>query len=149
MPQVLLGLSLAISSFTSLNARPTPIGSQRELFVDVHLVESVYDLELRIHSPIKAPRPESPLPIRHAVTVIKDGPRYRAYYRAGDPSYKGPFYSGHPGETVRYAESIDGHNWNMPNLGLHEVGGTMANNVILANMSPYLHNFMPFLDARP
>lgn len=36
-----------------------------------------------------------------------------------------------------------------PNLGLHEVQGTRANNVILAHTPPLQHNFSPFLDTRP
>ncbi len=145
----LLSLSLTIVAFTSLVAQPIYIGSQRELFVDDYLVESLTDVDLRLHAPRKAPRAESPLPVRHAMTVIKDGDYYRAYYREADPSYKGPIHSGHPGETLCYAESLDGHNWRLPNLGLHEVGGTIENNAILTNMPPYLHNFMPFLDTRP
>jgi hypothetical protein len=125
------------------------IGSRRELFVDRLLVERLDGLEFRLHHPVKTPRPKSPLPSKHMVTVIKDGDLYRAWYRDTDPAYKGPTHTGHPGETVHYAESRDGHEWTFPKLRLHEVGGTMDNNAILANMPPFLTDFMPFLDSRP
>lgn len=127
---------------------PIDIGSRRELFVDWLLIERMDGVELRLHHPVKAPRPQSPLPVQHMVTVIRDGDLFRAYYRGIDPGYPGPFHSGHPGEMVHYAESDDGHEWRFPNLGLHTLDGTSENNVILANQPPFLTNFMPFLDTR-
>ena len=129
--------------------QPIEIGSRRELFVDRLLLDRMDGVRLRLHSPVKAPRPTSPLPERHYFTVIKDGDLYRAYWRGTDPAYQGKQYTGHPGETVHYAESHDGHEWTFPKLGLHEVGGTRSNNVILANLPPLLTNFTPFLDTRP
>jgi hypothetical protein len=127
---------------------PIEIGDRLELFVDRHLVESMEGLELRLHHPVKATRPKSPLPVRHMVTVIKDGELYRAWYRGHDPDFKGEAHSGDGGEMVHYAESDDGHEWRFPALRLHEVGGSLENNVILARMPNRLHNFMPFLDTR-
>jgi hypothetical protein len=132
----------------SASSQSIDIGSRRELFVDRLLIEKMVGTKLRLHHPVKAARPKSPLPERHMATVIKDGDRFRAWYRGSDPSYEGPFHTGHPGETVHYAESRDGHEWSFPSLGLHEVGGTKDNNVILAKQPPFLTNFMPFLDAR-
>lgn len=147
----LLAVSLLCTAWTapSFAAQPVEIGSRLELFVDNLLVAKLDNVQLRLHHPVKAPRPKSPLPERHMVTVIKDGDLYRAWYRGADPSYKGDEHSGHPGQTVHYAESADGHEWTFPKLRLHEVGGTLDNNVILARQPPYLTNFMPFLDARP
>jgi hypothetical protein len=48
-----------------------------------------------------------------------------------------------------YAESSDGIHWKKPDLGIHEINGTMNNNVLLMNDPPYLHNFSPFIDTRP
>ena len=132
----------------SASSQPINIGSRRELFVDRQLIERMAGVELRLHRPVKSTRPDSPLPERHMVTVIRDGDLFRAWYRGSDSSYKGPFHTGHPGETVHYAESPDGHEWTFPSLGLHEVGGTKDNNVILANQPPFLTNFVPFLDTR-
>ncbi|MEN3939670.1 hypothetical protein WJU23_00125 [Prosthecobacter sp. SYSU 5D2] len=124
------------------------IGSRRELFVDSYLIDSMKGTSLKMHPPVKAPRAKSPLPVNHMVTVIQDGDRYRAWYRSMDPGFKGPFHSGHAGEMVNYAESLDGIEWTFPKLGLHEVEGSKENNVILAKMPPFLTNFMPFLDTR-
>ncbi|MGE3780919.1 MAG: hypothetical protein AB7F89_27270, partial [Pirellulaceae bacterium] len=108
---------------------PPAIGSRRELFVDRWLIERMNGTTLRLHQPVPAPRARAPLPERHYITVIRDGELYRAYYRGVDPSYRGELHSGHPGETVEYAESRDGHEWTFPELGLHEVNGTRKNNV--------------------
>ncbi len=124
------------------------IGSRRELFVDRFLIEKLDGAELKLHHPVKTPRPKSPLPERHMVTIIKDGDLLRAYYRSSDPSYKGEFHTGHPGETVHYAESRDGHEWTFPNLGLCVFDGSKENNAILVRQPPFLTNFMPFLDSR-
>lgn len=145
LPFNLLILMSAAAAYT----QPLDLGSRRELFVDRYLIEELRGVELRLHSPVKAPRAKSPLPEKHMVTVIKDGDRYRAWYRSNDPTYTGPFHSGHPGETVHYAESVDGQEWTFPTFQLHEFEGKKGNNVILAKLPPYLTNFMPFLDTRP
>ena len=143
--------SVAIVLLTAASARcqSIEIGSRLQLFVDMQVIDQLHRTELKMHRPVKAPRPKSPLPERHMMTVIKDGDLYRAYWRGSDPSYTGKFHTGHAGETVHYAESRDGHEWEFPNLGMHEVGGTRENNVILARQPPFLTNFVPFLDTRP
>ncbi|MFK7776813.1 MAG: hypothetical protein QM501_01665 [Gimesia sp.] len=129
-------------------SQPIDIGARRELFVDKLLIDKMHQTELKLHNPVKAPRPKSPLPVRHMMTVIKDGDHYQAYWRGADRSYKGEHHTGHAGETVHYAESSDGHEWTFPDLGLHKVNGTFKNNVILAKQPPFLTNFTPFLDNR-
>ena len=131
------------------SGQPIDIGSRRELFVDGLLIDRMHRAELELHHPVKAPRPKSPLPERHMMTVIKDGDLYRAYWRGSDPSYTGELHTGHAGETVHYAESRDGHEWEFLKLGMYEVGGTRENNVILARQPPFLTNFVPFLDSHP
>ncbi len=143
------GLLLGVAPLIHATDEAEVIGSRLELFVDRFLLADMKGTSLKLHEPVKAPRPKSPLPVNHMMTVIKDGDLIRAWYRSSDPSFKGPFHSGHPGETVNYAESSDGHEWTFPNLGLQEVNGTKENNVILAKMPPFLTNFMPFLDTRP
>ena len=130
-------------------AQTIDLGTRRELFVDKFLIEELRGVELRLHSPTKAPRPASPLPERHMMTVIKDGSRFRAWYRGIDPAYKGEMHTGHPGETIHYAESRDGHEWTFPVFRLHDYDGGRDNNVILAKLPPFLTDFMPFLDSRP
>jgi len=138
-----------LTAISALAEAPVEIGSRLELFVDRLLVDRMTEVDFRLHNPIKAPRARSPLPERHMVTVIKDGDLYRAWYRDKDPSYTGEIHTGDAGETVHYAESRDGHEWTFPRMRLHEVGGTLENNAILAKMPPFLTNFMPFLDSRP
>ncbi|MEQ8856031.1 hypothetical protein [Gimesia sp.] len=149
--QVLRGLIWSLLMLLPLLAfaQPVEIGSRRELFVDRLLIDKLQGVELKLHTPVKAPRPRSPLPVRHMMTVIKNGDCYQAYWRGSDPDYQGEKHTGHPGETVHYAESRDGHEWEFPELGMHEVGGTRKNNVILAKQPPFLTNFTPFLDTRP
>jgi len=125
------------------------IGSRRELFVDNLLIESKDGVEQRLHRPIKAPRAKSPLPVHHMKTVIKDGDRFHAWYRGSDPDYTGERHTGHPGETLHYARSHDGHEWEFPDMGINGIDCGQGNNCILANLPPYLTNFMPFLDTRP
>lgn len=142
-----IALVLLLPDLPATATEPIDIGDRLELFVDHHLIESMEGVSLRLHHPVKAPRPKSPLPVRHMVTVIQDGEIYRAWYRGSDPDFAGEAHSGR-GELVHYAESDDGHEWRFPVLRLHEVGGTLENNVILAKMPNRLHNFMPFLDTR-
>jgi len=141
LPSLVFAVSAAAQS-------PIDIGSRRELFVDNLLIEKLNDVTLRLHTPTKAPRAKSPLPVRHMMTVIKDGELYRAWYRGKNPDYTGETYTGDAGDTLEYAESRDGHEWEFPNLGLTEIGGTKDNNVVLANLPPFLSDFMIFLDTR-
>lgn len=129
--------------------RAADISSRLQLFVDRKLIDTLKGLELRLHPPVKAPLPASPLKGGYA-TVIKDGDIYRAYYRDVAAGYTGRRnYSGHPGEITCYAESCDGHEWTFPRLGIFEINGTRENNAVLAGQPPFSHNFSPFLDTRP
>ena len=145
-------LMLVSLSTASVSSQSIDIGSRRELFVDRLLIDTMTSAELRLHHPVKAPRPRSPLPEKHYFTVIKDrddnGDLYRAYWRETDPNFPGPFHTGHAGEMLCYGESRDGHEWHFPKLGLYEIGGSRENNVILAKQPPFLTNFTPFIDTR-
>lgn len=144
---------VVVSSAAIATAQPIDIGSRRELFVDRLLIERMEGTELRLHHPVKAARPKSPLPEKYYFTVLKDedhdGQLFRAYWRETNPDYPGPFHTGHAGEMVCYGESRDGHEWAFPKLGLHEIRGSRGSNVILANQPPLLTNFTPFIDTRP
>src|SRR4029077_8283842 len=68
-------------------------------------------------------------------TVLKDGDRYRMYY-TGKSSRHGYRY------TICYAESADAIHWTRPELGLVEIDGSKANNVVLLEnqaLAPFLH----------
>lgn len=129
---------------------PVEIGSDRELFVDHYLIESMQDVELRMHEP----RDEGPVlnfdrpwegPFSGYCTVIKDEDRFRLYYR-GVPIAGN---DGNKNETTCYAESNDGIHWTKPDLGIYMMEGTKQNNVILSQAAPVTHNFSPFKDCRP
>jgi hypothetical protein len=78
-------------------------------------------------------------------TIISDESGFKAYYR-GVPNSGN---DGNDAEVTCYAESKDGIHWEKPKLGIHEIGGSKDNNVILANAAPITHNFSPFLDRNP
>ncbi|WP_372896481.1 hypothetical protein [Stieleria sp.] len=152
--RLIVSVTIVVSSGAALSVadEPIDIGSRRELFVDDLLIDRTDGVDLRLQRPVKAPRPQSPLPKGAYATVIRDsdehGVLFRAYWRGYDPAFQGERESGDGGELVCYGESRDGHEWAFPKLGLHEVNGTRENNVILAKMPSLLHNFSPFLDTR-
>jgi len=131
-------------------AEAIEIGSRRELFVNRHLIDGMDNARLELHQPrdegivLPFDKPWEGQFCGYA-TVLKVADRYRVYYR-GRP---GLGADGDKTETTCIAESDDGIEWTRPNLGLYEVHGTRENNVVLADMAPYTHNFSPFVDTRP
>ncbi|MEN6535922.1 MAG: hypothetical protein ABFD89_19825 [Bryobacteraceae bacterium] len=148
-------LSLSLLLFAAAGAAADSsgvidIGSRRELFVDIHLIGQMRGAHLSLAKPVDAgPVLQLDRPWEGAFsayfTVIKDGDRYRLYYR-GVPKAGS---DGNSNEVTCVAESTDGVKWTRPDLGLYEVHGTRNNNVILANQAPLTHNFSPFIDTRP
>src|SRR5262245_8954925 len=132
------------------DARVIDIGSRLELFVDHLLIERLQGAQLRLNHPvdagvaIKFDRPWEGA-FSGYVTVIKDGPTYRLYYRCLPIAGK----DGSENEATCYAESSDGIHWTKPELGIYELMGTRRNNAVLAHSAPFTHNFSPMLDARP
>ncbi|MCC6124883.1 MAG: discoidin domain-containing protein [Pirellulales bacterium] len=126
------------------------LDSRRELFVDSYLIEKLVHARLALNRPrdegivLQFDKPWEG-PFSGYCTVIRDGPKYRLYYRGLPKSQN----DGDDLAVTCMAESVDGVRWTKPELGLFEVGGTRANNVVLAGDRPYSHNFSPFLDARP
>ena len=135
------GVALLLLAFPVVGIpQALPLGSERQLFVDRYLVDRLEGLELRLQQP----RPENiaikydqPWEDRLAfyTTVVKDGDVYRMYYRCRLTRPR----------LTCYAESRDGIHWTKPQLGLVEVDGSTANNVIL----PVAGQFCAFLDTRP
>jgi hypothetical protein len=125
------------------------LDSRRELFVDELLIERLDRTSLQLCHPVDAgtvlrfDQPWEGLFCGY-VTVIKDGARYRLYYRGNE----GAKTAGKPGAVTCYAESDDGSRWTKPHLGLFKIDGTLENNVILTE-APFTHNFSPMLDSRP
>ena len=133
------------------SAEVTNIGSRRELFVDKLLIDQMKGTTLQLHHPESAGvavKFDEPWEGRFSayITVIHndEANKYQMYYR-GNAGFKG----GTNGEVTCYAESADGKTWVKPKLGLNEINGSKDNNVMLANLAPYTHNFAPFIDRRP
>ena len=132
------------------DARVMEIGSRLELLVDDALIDRLQGARLRLNHPvdagvaIKFDRPWEGA-FSGYVTVIKDGPTYRLYYRCLPIAGK----DGNENEATCYAESTDGIQWTKPELGIYELIGTRRNNAVLARSAPFTHNFSPMLDARP
>eukprot|EP00913_Durusdinium_trenchii_P013350 g12531.t1 len=130
----------------------TDIGSRRELFVDSLLTQSLKDTRFKLHEPHLLRRRGQPRPFGHYATVLKDGDRYRLYYR-GD-KVKGMHWRNgwgpyHANEITLYAESDDGYTWKEPDLGLYKIKGIPKGNTVLADRFLVNHNFTPFIDVRP
>jgi hypothetical protein len=128
--------------------KPIELGSRLELFVDHFLIGKSTGVNLALERPHDegvALRFDKPWEGRFCgyATIIHDGPLYRFYYR-GLPSGNA---DGSNAEVTCVAESKDGISWTKPELGLFEVQGTKANNVILAGMAPFSHNFCLMLDT--
>ena len=122
------------------------IGSRLELFVDDWLIDRMKNVTLRLAQPtpreavLRFDRPWEG-PGSAYVTVMKDGDRYRMYYRGSDPA------PDKVRQVACYAESRDGIRWVRPKLGLYKIDGSAENNVIWTGHGN--HNFTPFRDANP
>lgn len=129
--------------------KPIEIASRLELFVDHHFIDKLAGVSLVLERPrdegiaFRFDKPWEGAFCGYA-TIIHDGPLYRCYYRGLPASGR----DGSEAEVTCVAESKDGISWTKPELGLFEVRGTKANNIILAGLAPFSHNFCPMLDTR-
>jgi len=126
------------------------IGSRLELFIDDFLIERMEGVSLKLHEPVNAGTAiEFDRPWEGAfcgyVTALSDEGLHRIYYR-GLPAAGA---DGSLNETTCIAESKDGVSWRKPSLEIFEAHGTRKNNIVLAGLAPFSHNFSPFLDTRP
>ncbi len=140
----LLVLSLALVGAGRAGAEaPRTIGSRLELFVDHYLIDTMAGTELRLNHPVDAGvafafnAPWEGTGCNY-VSMIKDGPIYRCYYRAKPEGSKDG-----EGETTCMAESRDGIHWTKPDLGLFGHNNEVWAEPIIAQ------NFTPFIDTRP
>jgi len=147
-----LGL-LCLVALAARAAEPVNIGSRLELLVDDYLVEKLGGgAALRLHHPV--PREiclvlDAPWEGNgcNYVTVLKDGDKYRMYYRGHQMNVRGSKGKRpHPMVTCM-AESSDGIHWTKPDLGVVEFGGSKKNNII--RMGGLCHDFSPFVDGNP
>jgi len=150
---LLVSIAHRVLSDPGAAAEPTAIGSRLELFVDETLIDRLTgDVRLKLHTPTArkvcivhdAPW-EGNTSGYH--TVLKDGDRYRMYYRGHAMTFDASGLRESHQEVTCYAESADGIQWPKPELGLIEFEGSTANNIIW--QGPESHNFCPFIDANP
>ena len=143
-------LSFALLAEACAAGAPMKIGSQRELFVDEHLVASMEGVKLVMHTPepqevaLVCDEPWEGNTSAY-YTLFKDGDIYRVYYRGShydEATKKGT----HP-LTTCYAESRDGVRWVKPKLGIVEFNGSKENNII--RIGDGCSNFTPFKDTNP
>ena len=113
------------------------VGGRKQLFIDDKFIESSRNIELTMNPPrrtgellITADQPHEEggyVHIYSSVLKDEDG-RIRIWYDLVTATGPGPY--DHE-RRVCYAESEDGLRFVKPELGLHEVGGSTANNVVL------------------
>ncbi len=103
------------------------VGNEKQLFLDGALIDSEKDVSLRTHKPVRDGRvliePDRPWEDRIGSysCVLKEDGKIRIWYdcRQGDEI------------RLAYAESEDGIHFTKPEIGLHEVDGSKANNIVL------------------
>ncbi len=148
---IINGLALA-----SVAAEPIAIGSNRELFLDNHVIEKISgDAQLALQQPV----PQKVALVTGApwegntcayYTVFTDTNAageviVRLYYRGShyDPEKRNQTHR----QVTCYAESKDGIHWTKPNLGLYEFAGSKANNIVWDGAGT--GSFTPFKDTNP
>ena len=143
-------------SFVALAAEPVDIGSQRQLFVDDHVIDTIEgDARLELQQPepqevaLVTDKPWEGNTCAY-YTVFRDTDSsgnniFRMYYRG---SNRDPEIRGHSHRQVTcYAESKDGITWTRPNLGLFEYEGSKENNIVWDGAGT--GSFTPFKDTNP
>lgn len=117
---------------------PVDVGSRLQLFLDDWLIDALTEVTFELHPPtpretvLTKDMPWESTTMFYPV-VIRDGQRYRMWYRANGPS-------------EGYAESEDAIHWTRPNLGIIEFEGSKENNLVWAGPGA---NMCPFRDENP
>ncbi len=158
-----LSLPVGIGAIAAAESAAVPlrIGNNLQLFVDDYLIDSLQGAELKLQTPqpagiaIKFDKPWEGN-VSAYVTVLRDGDKFRMYYRgASAPDYirKSALKAGEVivpkhADVTCYAESVDGITWTKPSLGIEEFQGSRDNNIILIG-GETTANFGPFLDGNP
>ena len=124
---------------------PINIGARVEPLWDDHLIEKMDGVRLMLHNPVVREKVfsfDAPWEgdTSAYVTVLRDGEKYRMYYRGSSET------ADHP-EFTCVAESADGIRFTRPNLGIHEYNGSKQNNIVWTVAGG--HAFSPFIDSNP
>ncbi len=100
------------------------ITSGPQLFLDDYFINDLTGLKRTICPPVRHPEPvlkerEKYTGLHHVVVLFDQG-RFRMWYFVKSPL----------GKSHAYAESLDGIQWTLPDLGLVEVEGSRDNNLL-------------------
>jgi len=120
------------------------IGTELQLFTDDRLIDAMKGVKLKLHRPrrgeiaLAMDQPWEGVTSTYPV-VIKDGDRYRMWYRAERPGL----------DSTAYAESTDGIHWERPSLGLVDFKGSKDNNLLWPTEGNSGYKMSVFLDSRP
>ena len=136
---------------SSTSAATIDVGDRLEPIVDDYLIDRLDGAALRLHRPTPrevALKLDKPWEGKFSAyfTVLKDGDKYRMYYRGTHEARRVP--NKPHCEFTCMAESDDGIRWTRPKLKLYKALDEKENNVILARHKA-CHNFAPFIDTRP
>ena len=107
------------------------VGSDRQLFLDDIWFSRQQDVKLALHPPvprnvvIQVDHPWEKKNINYSC-VLRDGDRYRMWYRAMEEAADGDI------NWNCYAESGNGIRWEKPALGLVERQGSRSNNIVFS-----------------
>lgn len=124
------------------------VGTTLQLFVDERLIDRVDNAALKLNPPrpgevaLHMEKPWEGVTSSYPC-VIKDGDRYRLWYRVSS--------EGQPKNwnMTAYAESADGIQWTRPSLGIVEFQGSKDNNIVWPTPGHSGHNLCVFLDGNP
>ncbi|MSU51239.1 MAG: hypothetical protein EXS37_19485 [Opitutus sp.] len=140
-------ITSGVVAATSAGKPTVDLGTRWELLVDDWLVESALGAALKLNEPRRAEVvlvTDAPWegPTSAYFSVLKDGDVIRLYYRG---SVGGSDHS--IDQVTCVVESRDGITFTRPTVGLIEVSGSTANNVVWRGVES--HNFAPFIDRNP
>lgn len=140
-----LMIALCCAAATAARADAIGIGSRLEPFVDDYLIEKLDGVELQLQHPVvreEVIRFDEPWEGETCayVTIFKDGPLYRMYYRGSRNDQTDPM-------VTCVAESKDAVHWTKPKLGLFDFNGSTQNNIIWSGEGA--GEFTPFKDSNP
>ena len=128
-----------VSKVTKNNAdanRPLDVGNRKQLFIDDRFIDRSEDVELTMNPPHMGEEPvlvpDRPWETRIGGynTVIREGGRFRMWYDFTPPDDDPSGIT----RGVAYAESSDGIHWEKSEIGLVEMCGTLANNVVIPRL---------------
>jgi hypothetical protein len=147
---LLCGTQAAESPYVAAQ-KAIELSSDRQLFIDDSLIESRSNLTRVLHQPVKEPVPVlvGDQPWEHWMTDVFGIPsihfdaatgQYRLWYTAYAPGNQ--YY-------ICYATSRDGRHWEKPRLGINQMDGSMANNIVNLGRVFWLNSTVLFDEHDP